>query len=224
MDVEPNSKSSVNGNANPNNSSSDNIKNNIENTREEMSSAAHELGRRLQPKRIVGDFVDSSSTIQFIKRHPVSLSLIGLGVAFYYIEKSKPVFTNINPKTARESFSEGVEYVKEKAHESVDAAKTKVNSARESMMHAGDQAREMASHGMERGQQMYDANPIVFGAVALAAGIGLGWVLPTTKREQRFMGETSRGFIDKAKQQIKETSQTVVADVKDYVEVATQLG
>lgn len=224
MDFETNSNSRLNSGINHENESSHNIKNNIESTRDEMTSAAHELGRRMQPKRIVGDFVDSSPTLQFVKRHPVSLSLVGLGIAFYFMEARKPQYANLNSKAARESFSEGVDYVTEKVHQGVHAAKTKVSSARESMMHAGERARDMATHGMERGHQMYDANPLVFGAIALAAGIGLGWVLPATERENRLMGESSRNMIDKAKQQIKETSKAMTAEVKEYADAATQLG
>jgi ElaB/YqjD/DUF883 family membrane-anchored ribosome-binding protein len=65
-----------------------------------------------------------------------------------------------------------------------------------------------------------DDNPIALGVVTVAAGVGLGLLLPATQRENRLLGasrdrlfgearETARGLGDVARETMKETSNTL---------------
>lgn len=70
-------------------------------------------------------------------------------------------------------------------------------------------------------QRMMDENPMMLGAVALAAGAAIGLLLPATQPEKQLMGEARDNLLDKAQTVVQETvdkvsnvAQTVTEEVQ----------
>lgn len=64
---------------------------------------------------------------------------------------------------------------------------------------AMDSARERARQVNDGFQHMLEDNPLAVGAIGIAVGALLGAMLPTTRKEDELLGETSDRFTDKAK-------------------------
>lgn len=109
-----------------------------------------------------------------------------------------------------EGARERVGQLAERASESVSAARTRVSDTASQI---GTQATELSREARERlyraqlrTRDFADENPLAVGVVAIAAGVGVGLLLPATQPENRLMGETrdrllgdARGLIDEAR-------------------------
>lgn len=95
--------------------------------------------------------------------------------------------------------------------------------AGETITHAQERAGELAGEVQERAQQvtheaqrqvrrargrfetMFDENPLGMGAIALAVGAAIGMMLPSTRREDRIMGEARDTLMQRAGEVAEET-------------------
>lgn len=68
----------------------------------------------------------------------------------------------------------------------------------------GHRVQDTASSLGERCGQMLRENPVACGAVAIAAGTAVGLMLPTTRFESEYIGETSERLMDKAQEVARE--------------------
>ncbi|MGH8178880.1 MAG: DUF3618 domain-containing protein [Steroidobacter sp.] len=99
---------------------------------------------------------------------------------------------------------EGRDTLGEKLHEGADAAKrtwrssTTAASGRTSQ--AMNAARARAQRAQQRAHDLVDEQPLVLGALALAAGALIGAALPTTQYENRTVGPVRDRTLDKAKE------------------------
>jgi ElaB/YqjD/DUF883 family membrane-anchored ribosome-binding protein len=80
-------------------------------------------------------------------------------------------------------------------------------------------ARSGVSDFSSRAQHLMQRNPLAVGAVAAAVGVAVGLALPETERENRLMGDTKDGLIEKA----QDAAQNAVDKVKEKAENATKL-
>lgn len=192
--------------------SSDEIKNNIKQTKDDMVETASEIGKRLQPARLVNQYLDQSTTFQFMKRHPFSLSLVAAGFALYFYERKRPVQWNMSTQDVKNKFSD----MKETLSHAAETVSERASMAKDQLVHAGENIRSAASKGYEEAQDFYKTSPLAVGGIALLAGLALGWALPISESEKRLMGEKSSKLVGKAKDVLREKSQHVVDDVKDY--------
>jgi ElaB/YqjD/DUF883 family membrane-anchored ribosome-binding protein len=76
--------------------------------------------------------------------------------------------------------------------------------------------------GDVRGQadRFLDESPLAAGAIALALGVGVGMLLPSTRQEARILGPARERFMDQAQDVVEETThkvQRVVSEVQDSV-------
>jgi len=70
----------------------------------------------------------------------------------------------------------------------------------------------------ERTAQLVDENPLMVGALALAAGVGVGLLLPATSHENRLLGQTRDQLLDEAQRtasRFGETFQRAGGELKD---------
>jgi ElaB/YqjD/DUF883 family membrane-anchored ribosome-binding protein len=65
-------------------------------------------------------------------------------------------------------------------------------------------AKDTASSLSTRVEHLLHENPLAVGAVAVAAGTAVGLMLPTTRFESEYIGETSEKLVDKAQQVARE--------------------
>jgi hypothetical protein len=71
-------------------------------------------------------------------------------------------------------------------------------AARERARRAGAKAQDQAARLRDSASHLWREQPLVVGALALAAGAMLGAMLPSTRRENELMGETRDQFVDQA--------------------------
>jgi ElaB/YqjD/DUF883 family membrane-anchored ribosome-binding protein len=109
----------------------------------------------------------------------------------------------------------------------------------ETASHLGHQASELSHEARERVRRAQlrtrdfaDENPLAVGAIAIAAGVGVGLLLPTTRPENRLMGQArdrlvgdardligeARAAGDRVTQKARETAQEVRNVVSDRVQ------
>ncbi|HEX2493462.1 MAG TPA: DUF3618 domain-containing protein [Steroidobacter sp.] len=98
---------------------------------------------------------------------------------------------------------EGAEAVSQRLQEGAEVAKQKWRSSRAAtsgrMSQAREMTRERAQQVQQRAQAMIDEQPLVLGALALAAGAILGAALPVTDYENRTVGRVRDRTLEKAK-------------------------
>jgi ElaB/YqjD/DUF883 family membrane-anchored ribosome-binding protein len=134
-------------------------------------------------------------------------------------------------KAANEAF-EGVADRASSAYESVaGAAGSAYENVSEKLSSAYSEAGELAHRAYDRvGEygtvahekydQLLEDNPLALGAIAIAAGAAVGFVVPSTRYEGKLMGEAREtvmqqvqdaagSFVDKAKQVAAEAGQTI---------------
>ena len=122
-------------------------------------------------------------------------------------------------KTA-DSIKEGYQSLKDKATHlgdnvsaATDSLSSAVHGASDSLSHAMHGASERLTRNSQvLGQQfnqLLREQPLVVAAAGIALGALIGAALPTTSTEQRYMGRTSAGLVEKVKQQAQEGYEAV---------------
>ena len=93
-------------------------------------------------------------------------------------------------------------------HEAVDSSRETLSERAESMRagasHAAAAAREQVDSARERMDRLLQEQPLMLGALGLAAGALIGALLPTTEAEDRFIGDVR----DKAVKNVARASRT----------------
>jgi ElaB/YqjD/DUF883 family membrane-anchored ribosome-binding protein len=130
-------------------------------------------------------------------------------------------------QTAPAAFRRNMEETKERAAEVAERAKRGldegVQRARERARELGHRANELGHHAREqfvsaenRALDFANENPLAVGAAALALGVGVGLLLPPTRREDEFLGEARdrlvgevRGSVDGVGRAVKHTADEV---------------
>ena len=110
--------------------------------------------------------------------------------------------------------AEGTETLTEEGRQRVIAARRKAIEMRRSA------ARSM-NDGADAAADLYDRQPLVVGALALAVGAALGGALPRTKTEDDLMGAQSDDLFDQAErifEEEKSKAMSVAKSVKDEVQ------
>lgn len=121
--------------------------------------------------------------------------------------------------SAGSRIAEGTESLTEEGRERVIAARQKAVEMRRS-------AARSVSQGADAAADLYERQPLVVGALALAVGAALGGALPRTRTEDGLMGEQSDHLFAEAeriyeeeKSKVTKVAQSVSDEVKD---VATE--
>ena len=104
-------------------------------------------------------------------------------------------------KAKARQWGDGAQHVSEAAGERYAAAKQRTAETAARMKDRAYRARDSAGHFIEE-------NPMVVGALALAAGAALGALLPHTRREDHLMGSTADRLRDVARAQAQETAES----------------
>ena len=87
-----------------------------------------------------------------------------------------------------------------------------------------DAARAVGRTAREQGARVadsYEENPLILGAIAVAAGLAVGFAMPATQRESRLMGMKRDELLDSVKEkasEAKEKVQSAVARTKSEVQ------
>lgn len=82
--------------------------------------------------------------------------------------------------------------------------------------------KERASHARVRSEDAFSANPLAFGALALFTGIGIGMMLPHTRREDRMLGRPRERVVERAKHLAHEAKEVAVHSAKEGMRAAQE--
>lgn len=89
--------------------------------------------------------------------------------------------------------------ISEGTHDMSDAARERVIAARKRALASASETGDYLRHGQERAQTAMQDNPLMAGALALAAGAALGAALPRTRMEDSRFGAMSERLMDEAR-------------------------
>lgn len=119
---------------------------------------------------------------------------------------------------------EGASELRDRASEKLGAVRSRV---RETASDLGHRASDMTHEARERldaaGQYTRDFardNPVAVGALAVAAGIGVGMMLPMTRPENRLMGPARDRLLGEARhtaQRVGRTAREAVGDLREAI-------
>lgn len=117
--------------------------------------------------------------------------------------------------SARGRVAEGLDSARNRVGESLDVARSHVSDGL-------DTARSQLSHVSQRSVDYAEENPLLIGALAVAAGVGIGLALPATQRENELLGETrdrllgdARGLIGDARETARETAREMQRQARE---------
>jgi hypothetical protein len=211
------------------------IREEIEETRQEMSETIEAIQEKLRPSNLVSEAASAtservkhmaysaadtaedwweasggSSFLDRIRRNPVPAALAGAGLvwlAFSDGGHSRRSSGNYYDRSA--SRNRGREYGGwQEGEASRESVTSRVASSAETAL---DETRRMARRSQNRLNQTLRDNPIAVGTAAMVLGAAIGLALPETERENELMGETR----DNALEQAQHLAQTTVEKVKD---------
>ncbi|MDF1707639.1 MAG: DUF3618 domain-containing protein [Paracoccaceae bacterium] len=97
----------------------------------------------------------------------------------------------------RERLAEGTEHLTEEGRARVIAAREKAHEAREAAM-------AQMRHGREKAADLFEEQPMIAGALAMAIGAAVGAALPHTRFEDEHFGQTSDELIHEAERILAE--------------------
>lgn len=110
--------------------------------------------------------------------------------------------------------------VQELSHQASERAHALQASARQRAAWARDRAREQATWARQQAQTTMNESPLMVGALALAAGLGVGLAIPSSEREDRWFGEHRDELFDRAKEKAQEARGVATETARRTAEAA----
>lgn len=171
-----------------------------------------------------------------VRNNPVPAVLTSVGLLWLMVSQNRPPTPNPGYRAGpdqntvsewADGLADGLEGARDHLHQTADTLKEGYQSVKEKAANLGDSlgaATENVSHvvhdagdrlmrstqGMSNQfSHLLKEQPLMVAAAGIAFGAMLGAALPSTAREQRYMGKTSAGLVDKVKQEAKEGYEAV---------------
>ncbi len=106
-----------------------------------------------------------------------------------------------------------------------DEARERVIAAREYAVEARDAALTYAKQGRDKAADMFDEQPLIAGALAVALGAAIGTALPRSKTEDAYLGERSDALMaeaerifDEEKQKLSKVAKAAADEARHVIE------
>lgn len=171
-----------------------------------------------------------------VRNNPVPAVLTSVGLLWLMMSQNRPPVAQPGYRTGpdqnkvgewADGLADGIDSARDHLHQTADSLKGGYQSLKGKVASVGDNvgsATESVSHAMHEasdrltrnsqvlGQQfshLLKEQPLMVAAAGIALGAMIGAALPTTSTEQRYMGRTSAGLVDKVKQQAQEGYEAV---------------
>ena len=183
-----------------------------------MNRVGETIGDVTEPAREVV-METGRSAADVVWRNPIPVALIGLGLGMIamrafrrgngydyderhsssrmprqsYTDRQTEYGWDRTEHTSTGSLNRVKETASDLAHRSTDA-----------LNNLSTRAKDTASSVGTRVEHMFRENPLAVGAVAIAAGTAVGLMLPSTRFENEYIGETSERLVDKAQEVARE--------------------
>jgi ElaB/YqjD/DUF883 family membrane-anchored ribosome-binding protein len=178
-----------------------------------------------------------------VRNNPVPAVLTSVGLLWLMMSQNRPPVPGPVYRTGpdqaddwADDVAEGFDSARERVHQTADTLKDGYRSLKDKAAHMSENVgttTEHLSHAMhdasdrlarntqvlgQQFNQLLKEQPLVMAAAGIALGAMIGAALPTTSTEQRYMGRTSAGLVDKVKTQAQEG----YAAVRDTVTKTTE--
>jgi uncharacterized protein DUF3618 len=234
--------------------SSDEIRRDIERQRDELDVSTEELQHKLAPRELAEQLWNDVRTrvggsagdvVEVVKRHPLPIGLIGAGIAWWIYETSSgrgPSFAKrgYDPdhdsigvgSTSTGSYRSNSAYGSSSSYASgasgYGTAEEENENWRQRSMRIAQRSTERLRTGATSARQGFndavDRNPLALGAACFSLGILAGIAVPSSKWEDRTLGDASEKVSRKAKDvaanaavKAAEKGASVVQDAADRI-------
>lgn len=234
-----------------NSRTADQIERDITSERAALSDTIHDLQDRFSVRTIVNDIGDmvrdqggdvGRAVSNTVSRNPAAVMLTTVGLAWLFLGQGnkssdyRRAGSGTNSDTMMHRMRDGAAAIGEKASDLTDRlshgledlsdeAKSRVLAAR----HAAHDAQVSSQKAMKKGSRaatgFFDDQPLVVGALAVAAGAAIGGLLPHSRIEDDAMGATSdqlyadaQALYRKERDMAAVAAKTAANDVKDEFE------
>jgi ElaB/YqjD/DUF883 family membrane-anchored ribosome-binding protein len=217
------------------------ISQDIEHVRDSMDQRLDELRSRFSPRSIANRTITNvkevsnnmyQATIDIVKEHPIPVAIAGAGAAMLIgsvIMDRRRAHNGHHSRigdaagSMRESdYTGGVASAFERGKQtSSRAVHTIAERSREVAERAAELGRDtlqQAKHRLKDAEETiehtFDRHPLLIGAGAFAAGMALGAVLPSTRKEDRLMGKYRDALIDSASERASSAAQATMDEIE----------
>lgn len=186
------------------------IERDIEQTRADVSATIDAIQSKLTPGQMMDQaiaYARNSLPADFgrnladtTRNNPVPVALIGIGIAWLAMSgrqgsaggqgarDSSQNWLNDGEESSESSMTERARQISRDARSRLSET---VEGARSAMHHATDRSRQTYDRALAGVSHVIDEQPLVLGALGLAAGAALGAMLPRTASEDEWLGEVS---------------------------------
>ncbi len=143
-------------------------------------------------------------------KNPIPVALIGLGVGMLVIRNFRgPSYGSSPRRSLQERSNYELGDTGGLASQTYESGRSALNQVKETasdlasrstdaLSNLGSKAKDGASAVPTRFERMMHDNPLAVGAVAVAAGTAIGLMLPSTRIENEYIGETGERLVEKA--------------------------
>ncbi|HYE99207.1 MAG TPA: DUF3618 domain-containing protein [Planctomycetota bacterium] len=200
------------------------LRNEIARTRAEMSRTLGELRRKVIPDERYQEMIRTGRSLvegagRSLKTNPVPVMLAGAGIAWFVaqgifesarvracgcapgaecphgesaVERTEEVSRSIGERMKSGAHALG-DRMKSSAHDLGDRVTERARSM-------GRRARDTASEVGQKAVGFYEENPLVAGAIALAAGLAAALAVPPTRFEKDLLGAKGADLLDRGQE------------------------
>jgi ElaB/YqjD/DUF883 family membrane-anchored ribosome-binding protein len=139
-----------------------------------------------------------TSVADSVWRNPIPVALIGLGIGMLFMRRSRGNGGDGYDATTRTRTPKRTDLIGQRDQLQKGQLQDIATRSTNTLSNLGTKAKESASAVTSRFGEVLRDNPLAVGAVAIAAGTAVGLVLPSTRIESEYIGETSERLVDKA--------------------------
>ena len=212
----------------------------IARVRRSMDTTLTEIEGRLTTRQLVDqgiDYLRHSSAREFVsnlgasvKHNPLSVTLVGIGLAWLMYSgrrgAGQPGADDDSPGLSARA-GDALGRVTQKAVSAREGAVQSAQAVSERWSHAATAMRDRARHAAQSGRQqaerarrgfdyMRREQPLALGAIGLAVGAVIAAAVPSTRREDEWMGEAS----DRVGQQARGLAEEQLDKAREMVSVS----
>jgi gas vesicle protein len=154
-----------------------------------------------------GSSESSSYESAFGENHVMICDACGVPVDYHreqghnFVERARGRASELGSE-AQHRIADAAHNVADRASEAAHSVSERASDAKESLQHsasrAGHRARQRARQTSRRAQQRFDEDPLLMGAIGIAAGALLGALIPESGKERELMGEARDRVFDRA--------------------------
>ena len=220
--------------------SSEDVEREVEAAREDLDRTVEALKDKMTPGQLIDELsrtfkgggageLMGNLGVQ-VRENPMALAMIGAGMAWLMMGKSDRAATDtaagvyqtnsdlgVTPatSTATGDLSDAVGNLKAKVGEVAggvrDAASGAADHAAQGLHDLGAQASSAGRKAVRSFEDILQQEPLIFGALGLAAGVALGAAFPSTELEDKTFGAARDNLVDAGEKKLADVGQALNA-------------